>query len=468
MKKYLLNVKKFFVLLKNLSLKKKMFLIFIALVLSVSTYFLISKNKKSEVSYEKTTVTKGALITSISGSGTITSVNSTDVSSKVSGVVKEVYVDNGDTVSKGQKIALIELDEYALERQTSAWNSYLDAQEAVKTAEKNKSVADIAMWEAREAILKAEDDIEYKNTNSINPNTKEEYTLSERTVIDKSLEKARLSYTEAETKYKNADAEIKAAKTQVTAALRDYQRNSATIIAPNTGVINNLNLAAGMTITSTSNTNNNSASENSVGAVSAQTFGKISDPNGSLLATISLSEIDVINVKANQKATLIFDAYEDKSFTGKVLAVDTDGSSNSGVTSYSVTIVLDPVDVEIYSNMAVTASIITDIKTDVLLLPTTAIQSSGEQSFVQILKDGVLSNLNIEIGSANDSETIILSGLNEGDEVVTSVINASEDKSNSSTTTSPFSGLSNSSRNTVRSNGAGMNVMTVGGGPGGF
>jgi hypothetical protein len=77
------------------------------------------------------------------------------------------------------------LDEYALERQSSAWASYLDAQEAVKTAEKNKAVADIEMWSARQAILDAEEAIETKNANSINPDTKEEYTLSERTIMIK-------------------------------------------------------------------------------------------------------------------------------------------------------------------------------------------------------------------------------------------------------------------------------------------
>ncbi len=460
------KIKNFGGLIKQLSLKKKIIFSVVLIIIAVLLKLFVFNSKTSEITYEKATVTKGTLITSVSGSGTITSVNSTDISSKVSGVVKEVYVSNGDTVTKGQKIALIELDEYALERQSSAWASYLDAQESVKTAEKDKAVADIAMWEAREAILKAEDDIEYKNTNSINPDTDEEYTLSEKTVIDKSLEKAKLTYAEAETKYKNADTQIKTAKTKVTSALRDYQINSSTVVAPVAGVVNNLNLAAGMTITSTSNSNN-SASENSVSATATQTFGKVSDPDGSLLATISLSEVDVINVKANQKVTLTFDAYDDQTFTGKVLAVDTDGSSSSGVTSYSVTIILDPVDVEVYSNMAVTADIITDIQTDVLMLPTTAIQTANNQSSVQILKDGVLTNVVVEIGSANDSNTIIKLGLNEGDEVVTSVIISNEDDSDSSSESSPFSGLSNSKSSSNRS-GAGTVIMTgsMGGGGG--
>ncbi|HPS40464.1 MAG TPA: HlyD family efflux transporter periplasmic adaptor subunit [Candidatus Woesebacteria bacterium] len=472
MQKIIQKIKKFLNFIKQLSLKKKIIILALLVLIAVLLKLFVFNSPTAAVTYETAVVTKGTLITTVSGSGTITSVNSTDISSKVSGVVKAVYVSNGDSVTKGQKIALVELDEYALERQSSAWASYLNAQEAVKTALKNKSAADIAMWQAREVILKAEDDIEYKNTNSINPDTKEEYTLSEKTIIDKSLEQSKLAFSEAETKYKNADAEIEMAKTQVTSALRDYQTNSATITAPVAGVVSNLNLAAGMTITSSSS-GNNSANENSVSGTASQTFGKVSDPDGSLLATISLSEIDVINVKANQKVTLIFDAYEDKTFTGKVLAVDTDGTISSGVTSYSVTIILDPVDVEVYSNMAVTADIITDIQTDVLMLPTAAIQTINNQSFVQILKDNVLTDVNVEVGSANDSYTIIKSGLNEGDEVVTSVITDATDTNTSSTNEfSPFSGLSTSkSSSSSRSGGNGIDMMTGGIGgraPGGF
>lgn len=458
------NLKKRVSVLKKLSWKKRLSFLGVLVILAGITYYFGFKNQKNPITYETATVTKGTLISSISGTGTITSVNSTDISSKVSGTVKNVFVSNGDVVTKNQKIAQIELDEYAQERQTSAWKSYLDAQEAVKTAQKNKSVADIEMWQAQKAIIDGEKDIDYKNNHATNPDTKEDYTQAEKAIIDKNLEKARLAFTEAETKYKNADSEISAAKAQVTAAWRDYQRNTATIVAPASGVVSNLNLATGMTVSSTSNSSNNNASENSIAAVAAQTVGKISDPKGSIIATVSLSEIDVIHVKAGQKVTLTLDAYEDQSFTGKVLAVNTTGSTNSSVTTYAVTIVLDPTELEIYSNMAVSANIITDIQSDVLLVPSTAIQSLNEQNIVQIMKDGVVSSVNVEIGTANDSETIITSGLSEGDVVVTATVNATQNKTkNTAATTSVFSGMS--SGNTMR-----MTVIGGAGGPppGGF
>ena len=440
---WLKNIKnKFF----SLKLGFKILILVLILGLIGGGIYLKNKSSKSEIVYQTAVVTEGTLISSISGSGTITSVNSTSISSKISGTVTAVYVSNGDTVTEGQEIAQVDLDDYALARQNEAWNDYLDAQEAVKTAQKNKADADLSMWQARQDIIDAEEAIEERDSNSINPATDEEYTLTERTIIDKNLERAKLAFAEAEAKYKNSNAEISEAQTQVSSALRDYQQNSATIVAPADGVVSNLNLAEGMVISSTSNSNNtNVTNENSISAISSQSFGKVTDPNGSLLATISLSEIDVVNVKANQNATLILDAYEDKTFTGKVLAVDTSGGSNSGVTSYDVTIVLDPVsDVEIYSNMAVTADIISYVEADVLLVDSTAVNTQGEKTYVQVLKDeDQLENVEIEVGESNDSQTVVLSGLTANDVVVVSIIDMNESDDSEEASSSPFSGVSN-------------------------
>jgi multidrug efflux pump subunit AcrA (membrane-fusion protein) len=215
-------------------------------------------------------------------------------------------------------------------------------------------------------------------------------------------------------------------------------------------------LAEGNTIAASSTTSSTSGAT----IVSSQTVGKINDPGGQIIATVSLSEIDIISVKANQKAIITLDAYEDKTFTGKVLAVNTSGSVNSGVTSYPVTIVLDSSAVEIYPNMAVSVQIITNIKTDVLLVPSTAIQTVNNQSVVQVMKDKEVASVNVEIGNSNDSQTEIISGISEGDQVVTSTISQSSENNNASNTSSPFSGMSRSGSST----GGNMPVMRFQGG----
>ncbi len=114
--------------------------------------------------------------------------------------------------------------------------------------------------------------------------------------------------------------------------------------------------------------------------------------------------------------------------------------------------------------MAVTVEIITSMKTDVVLVPTTAIQTFNDQEMVQILKDGQPNFVQVETGEANDSQTEIVSGLNEGDVVITSTISsATEDESGR--TSSLFSGVSGSR---LRSSGGAIMGSMGGGPPGGF
>jgi len=414
-------LRKFLARLRVIPLWGKILVILVLVGLAWVGISRYASQKSSTPQYQTTAVEKGTLINSISGSGTITSGNNTNITTKVSGVVKEVYVTNGDTVSKGQKIASVSLDDYAAERQTTAWVNYLDATVAVKQAIADKTTADIAMWTNHQTVLDAQTAVDNNS-----------YTETQHMIAHKTLDQTRKLFTVAESKYLNADADIAAAQSKVSSTRRDYQENSSTIIAPSAGVISNLALAPDFVIAASSATSNTSGAT----IVSSQTIGKIGNPKGQLIATVNLSEIDIVNVKANQKVTLTLDAFPDKTFTGKVLSVNTSGTVSSGVTNYPVTILLDSVSVDIYPNMSVNAQIITAIKTDVLLILSTAITTANDQSTVQVRKNNQNTTITVTAGLSNDSQTEITSGLNEGDQVVISVITAASQTQNS--TISPF------------------------------
>jgi len=92
--------------------------------------------------------------------------------------------------------------------------------------------------------------------------------------------------------------------------------------------------------------------------------------------------------------------------------------------------------------MSVNAKIITSVVNDVILISSTAIQTTNGESMVKVLKDGQVSQVVVEIGEANDTQTAVISGLNEGDVIITGVIASTNSKAtNSSTTSSPFSGF---------------------------
>ena len=408
--------------------------------------------KKSTMTYQTGTVTKGTLISSIAASGSISSGNTTNIATKASGTVSKVYVKNGDTVKKGQKLLEITLDADGIERRSSAWIEYLKAQEAIVAAVKNKNDLEIQVWKNKQAILDAQDAQDYKNNHTTNPTTHEDYTDAEKNQIDLAVTQAKQTFDVTAEQFKNADARVANARISAQASYRDYQDVSGTIVAPVDGIMNNLTLTEGSTLTASTSQSTSTGST----YASSQTIGFIRSANNEYLAKVSLTEADVIKVKAGQKVTITMDAHEGKTFTGKVLAVDVSGSASSGVTSYPATIVMDATDLPIYPNMTVAATIITNTETDVLMVPTTAITTETDGTMtVQVMKNGTPQQTVVTTGSSNDTSTVILGGLSEGDTIVT----GSSTSLKNSNTSSAFS--STNRQNSTRTGGA---VMM--GGPG--
>ena len=454
---------------KQLSLFTKVSCVVILVALFGGAVYYGLNSQTKTVTYQTAKVTKGTLTTSISGTGTISSGNSTNITTGSTGTVKEVFVTNGDMVTKGQKIAELTLDDYGIEQQATAWSNYIDTLNAVKAAKAAKDGYDIQMWQARQDILDAEDAINTKNLSPTNPKTNKEWTLSERTIVDKSLEKARKDYSAAEDKYKNADAAIAKASAKVTAALRDYQEVSSTITAPIEGTVNNLSLAKGVIISSSSTsktaTSTTSTSTDTSNTITSQKIGKIYSTDGQLQATVSLTEADITTITPNQKVILTLDAYSNKTFNGKVLAVDTSGSVTSGVTTYPVTILMDKTETAIYPNMAVSVQIITSVKSDVLLIKTGAIDAENNKTVVHVLKSGKVSSISVTTGGSDEAQTEITKGLSEGDIVITNYISASDPSQNN--TSSAFSSTSKTNtKNSKNSGGGGMGGGMMGGPPG--
>lgn len=160
------------------------------------------------------------------------------------------------------------------------------------------------------------------------------------------------------------------------------------------------------------------------------------------IAELSFNEIDAAKIKVGQKATLIFDALQDVNIVGVVSEVDTLGTVSQGVVSYGVKIVLNEEDERIKPGMSITADIIIDAKIDVLALPSNAVKSQAGDYYVEVVevsdnkaeeylsaRTGVAlailpTRKFVQVGVSNDSLIEILSGLEEGDVVVSSTINS--------------------------------------------
>lgn len=421
--------------------KKVKIALVLVIVLIVGTLIFnkIKSTQSNKTQYKTSVAEKGTLITTITASGTITSGSTTYITTGAMGTVSKVYVKNGDTVKKGQKLAEITLTDKANETQTTAWNNYLNALENVKTAQANRTAADIQMWKDRQTVLDAQTEYDTMKAGGWNNKTHAEYTYNEKAIVDKTLQLAKETFTTDELKYNNSAVDISLANAKLEAALRSYQQVSSTVYAPAAGVLSNLILAEGVVISdSTSSSITVSSGTDSTTnsqSVTAQKVGAIKDPKGQYQATLSLTEVDITKIKSGQKVTLTMDAFPDNTLTGTVLAVNTSGSVSSNVTSYSVSVLLDQTDLDIYTNMAVSANIIISAKDNVVMIPSTAIKTVNGISTVSVLKNKVPSVITVEAGDSNDTQTEIKSGISEGDVVVTSTVNSSNTKTTSTTKT---------------------------------
>ena len=173
------------------------------------------------------------------------------------------------------------------------------------------------------------------------------------------------------------------------------------------------------------------------------------------MAVISLNEVDSSKVKVGQQVTLTFDALPDLTMTGHVATVDSIGTVTQGVVNYTVDITLDTVNDQVKPGMSVNANILTAVDQNVLLVPSAAVTTTGNNSTVQVLVNGVPKTVPVQVGMSNDTDTEITSGLNAGDNVVTQTISATSAKTTTSSSTSAFSILGGGAGGSFRGGRAG-------------
>jgi len=146
------------------------------------------------------------------------------------------------------------------------------------------------------------------------------------------------------------------------------------------------------------------------------------------IAEISLNEVDVAKVKVGQKVNLTFDAVADLTITGEVTEIDAIGAVTQGVVTYGVKIVFDTQDERVKPGMSVSTAIITDVRQDVIVVSNSAVKTSGTIQYVEVLINNAPQVQSVETGLSNDTMTEIISGINEGDKVITQTIAASTAK----------------------------------------
>lgn len=349
----------------------------VAVVWGGYAWYTSGTSTSTATQYKTGTAEKGILVKSVSTTGNVVVDESASVDPTITGTVRNLAVNVGDSVKKGQLLFTIENNDLNV--------SVAKATATLQQSENSLKSAKIAVDQARSDYTSIKD----QNV----------------AVLKKNIAKDKVDAT------KNG---VVAAEKSYAATRADYANQLKTagerqVVAPIAGTVNEVTVKNGDDLGARS-----SASTHSAPIV----IGDL----GTLKIQVEINEVDVPSVSVGQKATLTFDAIDGLTLTGKVEKMDSLGTITSGVVTYNVTIGLDSIDSRIRPGMSATAAIITEVKQDVVMVPNSAVKMQNGATYVEVLNNGMPERKTVVAGIANDTNTEIVSGLSAGDSVVTQTI----------------------------------------------
>jgi len=159
-----------------------------------------------------------------------------------------------------------------------------------------------------------------------------------------------------------------------------------------------------------------------VGLTTAETKPVISMlGKGDFEIEVDVPESDIIKISIGDDANITLDAYgEDEMFYGQVVFIDLAETLIQDVVYYKVTVAFEPSELDIKTGMTANVDIITDKKESVLYVPIRSVKEDEEgNKYVEVLKLGGPSKLDIKTGLRGDQGIQILEGLEEGQEIIT-------------------------------------------------
>ncbi|MHB8705556.1 MAG: efflux RND transporter periplasmic adaptor subunit [Coriobacteriia bacterium] len=382
----------------------------------------------STTSYTTEQVSTGTISVTVAGTGNIEVDGTTDVYPSVSGEVATIEVKEGTAVTTGT--VLFTLDAASAEAATAkAYASYTQAKGQVSQAEAS--------------VIKAQNSLADLKDRADEPSS---------TVTTADINAASAEVT-------SAKANLASAKASRTTAQLDYEdtadaEDDLTVKSPCSGKVYSLDIEVGDTVSTGGNaTSSTSSAAATVGSATTSSSSSgapvVISPKQPLAVHLTVNEVDLPSLQVGQRADIEFDALPDLTATGKIYEIASEGTNSSGVVTFDVWISLDVADESLRSGMSAAATIVTDIAKDALIVSNSAVKTADDGTYyVQVMKAGATTptDVTVETGLASSTQTQVLSGLSEGDSVVTQTVDSTDDSSSST-------------------QGGGMMVPGMGGGP---
>lgn len=361
-----------------------------------AAYWFYFQKKDEKPQYQTIPAKRGDVIQAVTATGTLHAVISVEVGSQISGIIKTLFADFNTSVKAGQVIAQLDPATY--------------------DAIANQNEGELANAQANLELA------------TLNERRKSEL-VKENAAPQADLDKAVADLHQAQATVKIKEAVLQKSKI-------DLAR--CTITAPVDGVVIERKVDVGQTVAAT---------------MTAPVLFTIANDLAKMQIEANVSEADIGGVKAGQIATFLVDAFPGRTFEGKVQMVRYAPITVENVVTYVTIIEVSNPKLELRPGMTANVSIVLAKREDVITVsnaalrfkPTPAVgvevharSGNGEtrsrgprnkeapevavsKRKVHVLDSGEPKPVQIETGITDGVITEVTSGLDEGQEVVTSM-----------------------------------------------
>jgi len=369
---------------------------------SLLLYFLFGTGGSNNgVRYITEPVSKGDLTVTVTATGTVQPTNEVEISSELSGIVRNVLVDYNSSVTTGQTLA--ELD-------TDKLGSTVDSSRAKLQAAKAK------VSEAEATVL--EKQLEHD---------RQQQLVTRKVGAGQQLEVAEAAHQRALAALESAKADVAAATADL--ALNETNLSKARILSPITGVVLSRNVEPGQTVAS---------------SLQAPILFTIAEDLSKMEVQVDVDEADVGHVREGQKATFTVDAYPDRTFTAEIRELRFGSEVVQGVVTYKAVLTTDNSELLLRPGMTATAEIVVAHVADAVTVPNAALRfsppsgseavdqrnflqkimpgpprlrkpsttetSSGAERKIWRLEDGTPEEVSVTVGATDGKRTEIVKG----------------------------------------------------------
>ena len=375
-----------------------------------AAYFLRGSGTPAPVFVTEPAAT-GNITVEITATGTLQPVTQVDVSSELSGVVRAVAVNENESVTKGGVLASLDTTRLAAQ---------------VERAEASVKVAEARVADARVTL------------NETNLTLTRTTSLSTRGMVaDQALETATAARDRADSAVATAEANLAIAVADLKLQQADLAKS--TIYAPIDGVVLTRSVDPGQTVAA---------------SFSAPVLFVIAADLENMQLEAAIDEADIGSVQKGQQARFTVDAFPDRKFSAEIRDIAFAAVTTDGVVTYQAKLSVANGELLLRPGMTATVTVVTHEAKDVVTVPSAAfrfrpptaerssgfslqnlfmpprmgrnrppqsVQAADGSRTLYVLKDGAAAPVRVRTGSSDGQQTEILSGIQPGDLVITSV-----------------------------------------------